>query len=43
MRLSSKALRGVAEALRLTSVQREYVFALARGEMLGVEPAPTRW
>lgn len=41
VRLSPRALRGVAEALRLTPAQREYVFALARGEALGVEPAPT--
>jgi transcriptional regulator with XRE-family HTH domain len=41
VRLSPRALRGVAEALRLTPAQREYVFALARGETLGVEPAPT--
>ncbi|SRR6266540_5179733 len=41
VQLSSRALRGVAEALRLTPAQREYVFALARGETLGVEPAPT--
>jgi hypothetical protein len=36
--LAPRALRGVAEALRLTPAQREYVFALARGETLGVEP-----
>jgi transcriptional regulator with XRE-family HTH domain len=41
VRLSPRALRGVAEALRLTPAQREYVFALARGEELGVRPAPT--
>jgi transcriptional regulator with XRE-family HTH domain len=41
VRLSPRALRGVAEALRLTPAQREYVFALARGETLGVEPVPT--
>jgi catechol 2,3-dioxygenase-like lactoylglutathione lyase family enzyme/transcriptional regulator with XRE-family HTH domain len=42
VQLSPRALRGVAEALRLTPAQREYVFALARGETLGVEPAPVR-
>ena len=42
VQLSPKALRGVAAALRLTPAQREYVFALARGETLGVEPAPVR-
>jgi transcriptional regulator with XRE-family HTH domain len=41
VQLSPKALRGVTEALRLTPAQREYVFALARGEELGVRPAPT--
>jgi transcriptional regulator with XRE-family HTH domain len=41
VRLSPRALRGVAEALQLTPAQREYIFALARGETLGVEPAPT--
>jgi transcriptional regulator with XRE-family HTH domain len=41
VRLSPRALRGIAEALRLTPAQREYVFALARGEELGVRPAPT--
>jgi transcriptional regulator with XRE-family HTH domain len=41
VQLSPRALRGVAEALRLGAAQREYVFALARGETLGVEPAPT--
>jgi transcriptional regulator with XRE-family HTH domain len=38
VQLSPRALRGVSEALRLTPAQREYVFALARGETLGVEP-----
>jgi transcriptional regulator with XRE-family HTH domain len=42
VQLSPKALRGVATALQLTPAQREYVFALARGETLGVEPAPVR-
>src|SRR6266508_2163333 len=42
VQLSPRALRGVAEALRLTPAQREYVFALARGETLGVEPAPVK-
>jgi transcriptional regulator with XRE-family HTH domain len=42
VQLSPKALRGVAAALGLSPAQREYVFALARGETLGVEPAPTR-
>jgi len=42
VQLSPRALRGVAEGLRLTSAQREYIFALARGETLGVEPAPTK-
>jgi transcriptional regulator with XRE-family HTH domain len=41
VQLSPRALRGVSEALRLTSAQREYVFALARGETLRAEPAPT--
>ena len=40
VQLSPRALRGVSDALRLTAAQREYVFALARGETLGVEPAP---
>ena len=39
VQLSPRALRGVSDALRLTAAQREYVFALARGETLGVEPA----
>ncbi len=42
VQLSPRALRGVADALRLTPVQREYVFALARGEALGLGPAPTK-
>ncbi len=42
VQLSPRALRGVAEALRLTAAEREYVFALARGEALGVEPAPAK-
>ncbi|HZD02142.1 MAG TPA: helix-turn-helix transcriptional regulator [Actinomycetes bacterium] len=42
VQLSPRALRGVADALRLTPAQREYVFALARGEALGVESAPVK-
>jgi transcriptional regulator with XRE-family HTH domain len=41
VQLSARALRGVAQALRLTPAQREYVLALARGEDFGVRPAPT--
>jgi hypothetical protein len=40
VQLSPRALRGVAEALRLGPAQREYLFALARGEALGLRPAP---
>ncbi|HZD68052.1 MAG TPA: helix-turn-helix transcriptional regulator [Actinomycetes bacterium] len=42
VQLSPRALRGVAEALRLSAPQREYIFTLARGEVLGVEPARTK-
>jgi transcriptional regulator with XRE-family HTH domain len=42
VQLSPKALARVAEALQLSAAQREYVFTLARGDMLGVEPSLTQ-
>ncbi len=39
VQFSSKALARLAEALRLTAAQREYVFTLARGDTLRAEPA----
>jgi transcriptional regulator with XRE-family HTH domain len=38
VQLSPRALRGVAEALRLTPAQREYLFALARGRPSASSP-----
>jgi transcriptional regulator with XRE-family HTH domain len=39
VQFSPKALARLAEALRFTAAQREYVFTLARGDTLGVKPA----
>jgi transcriptional regulator with XRE-family HTH domain len=39
VRPSLQALTRLAEALQLTAVQREYVFTLARGDMLGLDSA----
>lgn len=39
VQFSSKALARLAEALQFSAAQREYVFTLARGDTLGVEPA----
>ncbi len=41
VQVSSKALTRIGEAVQLTPVQREYVFALGRGDTSGVEPAAT--
>jgi transcriptional regulator with XRE-family HTH domain len=41
VQLSAKALAHVAGALQLTPAQREYLLTLARGDPLGVQPAPT--
>jgi transcriptional regulator with XRE-family HTH domain len=40
VQLSAKAVARLAEALRLTAAQREYLLALARGDLSGVQPAP---
>jgi transcriptional regulator with XRE-family HTH domain len=40
VQLSGKALARVAQALQLTAAQREYLLALARGDPLGIQPAP---
>jgi transcriptional regulator with XRE-family HTH domain len=41
VQLSAKAVARVAQALQLTAAQREYLLALARGDPLGSQPAPT--
>ena len=41
VQLSAKAVARLAEALRLTVAQREYLLALARGDLSEVRPAPT--
>jgi transcriptional regulator with XRE-family HTH domain len=41
VQFSSKAIARLAEALRLTAAQREYVFTLAREDTLRTVPAPT--
>ena len=40
VQLSAKAVTRLAEALRLTATQGEYLLALARGDLSGVQPAP---
>ena len=40
VQLSAKAVARLAEELRLTAAQREYLLALARGDLSGVQPAP---
>jgi transcriptional regulator with XRE-family HTH domain len=40
VQLSAKAVARLAEALRLTATQGEYLLALARGDLSGVQPAP---
>jgi transcriptional regulator with XRE-family HTH domain len=40
MQLSAKAVARLAEALQLTATQGEYLLALARGDLSGVQPAP---
>jgi transcriptional regulator with XRE-family HTH domain len=40
VQLSAKAVARLAEALGLTAAQREYLLALARGDLSGVQPAP---
>jgi transcriptional regulator with XRE-family HTH domain len=39
VQLSAKALSRIANAVRLSPVQREYVFALARGDRAGPKPS----
>jgi transcriptional regulator with XRE-family HTH domain len=40
VQLSGKAVVRLAEALRLTGAQQEYLLALARGDLSGIQPAP---
>ena len=40
VQLSAKAVARLAEALRLTAAQGEYLLALARGDLSGAQPAP---
>ena len=40
VQLSAKAVTRLAEALRLTATQGEYLLALARGDLSAVQPAP---
>ncbi len=40
IRLSPKALHGIAAALTLTPAEREYLFSLARADLLPVTPSP---
>lgn len=39
VQLSAKAVRGIAAALKLSAAERDYLFTLARGGTLGVEPS----
>jgi transcriptional regulator with XRE-family HTH domain len=39
VQLSARAVRGIAAALKLSPAERDYLFTLARGGTLGVEPS----
>ncbi len=40
VQLSSRAVRGIAAALKLSAAERDYLFTLARGGPFGVDPSP---